>query len=49
METPTWKDLTNLTWKELANMLRAKLDSYSLSYRQLVLMLTIAETERKKH
>lgn len=49
METPTWKELTKLTRKELANMLQAKLDSYSLSYRQLVLMLTIAETEPKKH
>lgn len=49
METPTWKELTNLTWKELANMLRAKLDSHSLNYRQLVLMLTIADTEQKKH
>lgn len=46
---PTWKELTELTWKELANRLRAKLDSDDLSYRQLVLMLTIAETEQKKH
>ena len=49
MKTLTRKELTELTWKELANMMRAKLDSYSVSYRQLVLMLTIADTEQKKH
>ena len=49
MKTPAWKDLEKLTWKELTNRLRAKLDSDSLNYRQLVLMLTIAEAEQKKH
>ena len=49
MEIITWRDLTKLTWKELANRLQAKLDSGSLSYRQLVLMLTLAEPEQKNH